>query len=239
MSTATLERTVGQLVAERPSRAKVFETFGIDYCCGGKKPLKDACDARGIDANTVLGVLNLLDAQKPAEERDWSQATMTELCDHIEKTHHQYLKDELPRMEFLVTKVAMRHSEQPHLAQIRDTFLGLKQEMISHMDKEERMLFPICRALEAGDAGASARVGTVDNPIRQMEHEHDDAGEALARLRTLSSDYQPPAEACNTYRAMYDALEGLERDMHRHVHKENSILFPRAAEVEKSLRASA
>ena len=116
MSTATLEHTVGQLVTERPSRAKVFETFGIDYCCGGKKPLKEAAAAKGLDPTMVLGVLKIFDDQTPADETDWSKASMTALCDHIEQTHHHYLKQELPRMEFLVTKVANRHGDhQPHL----------------------------------------------------------------------------------------------------------------------------
>jgi regulator of cell morphogenesis and NO signaling len=238
MSTATLEQTVGELVTKRPARAKVFETFGIDYCCGGKKPLKEACNAKGIDPDMVLQLLNLLDEQNGEVERDWSTATMTELCDHIEQTHHAYLKRDLPRMEFLVTKVAARHSEQAHLAEIRDTFLGLQAELMSHMMKEERVLFPICRAMEQGNAAAVSHCGTVENPIRQMIHEHDDAGDALARIRELTQNYVPPAEACNTYRAMYDALRELEQDMHRHVHKENSILFPKAAEVERKLRGA-
>jgi regulator of cell morphogenesis and NO signaling len=237
MSNATLERTIGDLVTERPSRARVFETFGIDYCCGGGKPLQEACQAKGIDPQTVLGVLQMLDEQRPEPERDWSQASMTELCAHIEQTHHAYLKQDLPRMEYLVKRVAERHGEsQPHLIELRDTFLAMKVELEEHMMKEEQILFPLCRVLENATTLPPLHCGSVDNPIKQMVHEHNDAGVALARMRHLTGGYAPPPEACNTYRAMYDALAELERDMHRHVHKENSILFPMAAAAEWKLR---
>lgn len=240
MSSATLEQTVGQLVTERPGRARVFETFGIDYCCGGKQPLKQACEAKGVDADTVLKVLAMLDEQQPENERDWSQATMTELACHIEQTHHAYLKRELPRMEYLVCRVAERHgAHQAHLVPLRDTFLAFKSEMEDHMIKEERVLFPLCRTLEHAESLPEVHCGSVDNPVKQMVHEHNDAALALHRMRQLTNGYTPPAEACNTYRAMYDALSELERDMHRHVHKENSILFPKAQEKEWQLRSAA
>jgi len=226
------------MVTERPSRAKVFETFGLDYCCGGKKPLKEACEAKGINPQTVLDVLKMIDGQAAEPERDWSQATMTELCANIEQTHHAYLKRDLPRMEYLVRRVAERHGgDQPHLIEVRDTFLGLKTELEEHMVKEERVLFPLCRQLDSAESLPEMHCGSVDNPIRQMVHEHNDAGAALAKLRQLTNGYQPPESACNTYRAMYDALAELEHDMHRHVHKENSILFPKAAAAEWNLRA--
>lgn len=238
MSSATLDRTIGELVTERPSRAKVFETFGLDYCCGGKKPLKEACQARGINPQTVVDVLNMFDAQSVEPERDWSQASMTELCANIEQTHHAYLKRELPRMEYLVRRVAERHGDtQPHLIELRDTFLAFKAELEEHMIKEERVLFPICRQLDNATSLPETHCGSVDNPIRQMIHEHNDAGAALVKMRKLTDGYQPPEHACNTFRAMYAALAELEHDMHRHVHKENSILFPKAAAAEWALRA--
>lgn len=239
-SSATLDQTVGQLVTERPNRARVFETFGIDYCCGGKQPLREACEKKGIDATTVLKVLAMLDEQMPEPERDWSQASMTELCAHIEQTHHAYLKRELPRLEYLVCRVAQRHGDtQPHLVQLRDVFLGFKAELEEHMIKEERILFPACRQLDGAESLPAFCFDTVDSPVKQMVHEHNDAALALHRMRQLTSGYTPPMSACNTYRAMYDALAELERDMHRHVHKENSILFPKASAKEWELRAKA
>jgi regulator of cell morphogenesis and NO signaling len=236
MSTTTLERTIGELVAERPARARVFEGFKIDYCCGGKKPLADACRAKGLDPQTVLNMLAIVDETGPRDERDWTKATITELCDDVEATHHAYLKRELPRLEFMARKVADRHGDhRPELVELRDVFLGFKSELESHMGKEEQVLFPLCRRLDRGEVGPAAHCGSVQNPIRVMVQEHEDAGNALARMRELTNGFVPPADACNTFRAYFDALAELERDMHRHVHKENSVLFPKAVEAERRL----
>ena len=248
MSTTTLtldpETTVGQLVAERPNRARVFETFGIDYCCGGKKPLSQACGEKGVSTETVLNVLHLLDEQAAgagAADRDWTKASMTELANHIELTHHAYLKQELPRLEFLTGKVANRHGDRlPQLVELRDVFAAFQAELFQHMEKEERVLFPLCRQMDhvkPGEELPAFHCGSVENPIAVMVREHDDAGDALRRMRELTDDYTPPADACNTFRATYDALAQLERDMHRHVHKENSVLFPKAIEAEARQRA--
>jgi regulator of cell morphogenesis and NO signaling len=232
---ATLQRTIGELVAERPARARVFEGFHIDYCCGGKKPLADACQAKGIDPQVVLDMLALVDDSAPPHERDWTQATITELCDNIESTHHVYLKENFPRLEFFARKVANRHGDHfPDLIALRDTVLAMKDEMETHMLKEEQILFPLCRKLDRGDATAT-HGRSVKNPIRVMMQEHDDTGAALEKIRELTNGFVPPQEACNTFRAYYDALAELERDMHRHVHKENSLLFPKAIEAEQRL----
>ena len=236
----TLESTIGQLVAERPARARVFQSFEIDFCCGGGKTVAEACKAKGINPKIVLDMIGIVDEKPSAEERDWTKATMTELCDDIESTHHDYLKRELPRLEFMARKVADRHgSHTPHLVELRDVFLGVKAELESHMQKEEQVLFPICRQMDTAKAAFPVHCGTVQNPIRVMIQEHDDAGGALERIRALTGGYVPPAEACNTYRAYFDGLAEFERDMHRHVHKENSVLFPKAVEAELALRSGA
>ncbi len=237
MSQALLEASVGELVVQRPSRARVFEKLGIDYCCGGKKPLAQAVQEQGLNLNEVAEALEQ-EKQRPAAdgERDWGTASMTDLCNHIESTHHAYLKQELPRLEFLTTKVADRHgSRRAELIEIRDVLLGLKAELESHMAKEERILFPMCRTLDTAEKAPSFHCGSVNNPIEAMVAEHEDAGGALSRLRRLSDDYTPPADACNTYRAMFDSLHQLERDMHQHVHKENNILFRKAVKAERIL----
>lgn len=160
----------------------------------------------------------------------WDRS-LTELCDHIEQTHHAYLKQELPRLTEMVAKVVDAHGEShPELVTVKEVFATLKAELEPHMFKEEQVLFPAFRQLEQSADDPSFPFGTVANPIRMMEQEHDDAGYALSRLHALTRDYQVPQEACNTYRAMLAGLRQLERDMHRHVHKENSILFPRAIE---------
>jgi regulator of cell morphogenesis and NO signaling len=235
-----LERTVGQLVTESPGRARIFESFGIDYCCGGKKPLALAIRENNLDARTVLGILAAFDEQTSPTERNWGTASLTELADHIEATHHAYLKRELPRLEFLLTKIANKHGgTRPALTQLAVVFNAFKAELESHMQKEEVILFPICRRLEASDGPIRFHCGSVENPISVMVREHDDAGDTLKRMRELTDNYAVPSDACGTYRAAFDSLQEIEQDMHRHVHKENSILFPKAIELEQKLCASA
>jgi regulator of cell morphogenesis and NO signaling len=235
-TTDKLEVTVGQLVTERPGRARVFEAYGIDYCCGGKKPLRQAIAEKGLSENTVLGVLDALDQQVPANERDWASASLTDLSNHIEQTHHAYLKQELPRLELLINKIAYKHgTARPQLIELAATFKAFKAELESHMQKEEVVLFPICRQLESAKAPTGFHCGSVQNPVTVMIREHDDAGYALKRMRELTDDYTVPADACSTYRATFDSLRELELDMHRHVHKENSILFPKVIELEQKL----
>ncbi|HZN68222.1 MAG TPA: iron-sulfur cluster repair di-iron protein [Tepidisphaeraceae bacterium] len=223
--------TVGQLVVERPSRARVFERFGIDYCCGGRKPLEQACRDRHVDPQLVLEELRKHDARR-GPERDWAALGLTRLADHIEQTHHDYLRQELPRLDFLTRKVAAVHGEHhPELVRLRDVFLAFKAELLNHMQKEELVLFPLCRRLENGEAPAGLGEAWLQRPLDVLTHEHDDAGAALAEMRRLTNDFEPPADACNTYRALFDSLKELEADMHQHVHLENNVLFPAALDA--------
>lgn len=233
--TPTIETTVGELVAQRPSRSRVFEKLGIDYCCGGKKPLSEACAEKGIDAGTVLTILLAVEDATTSAEQNWTSATLADLSRHIEQTHHAYLKRELPRLEAIVRRVAAVHGDHhPWLLEFERIYTRFAAEMAAHMMKEEQVLFPLIRSLETGEPGPPANCGHgVSNPIRVMEDEHDDAAQSLARMRELSAGFTPPADACNTFRAMLDGLGELEADTHRHVHKENSILFPKALELER------
>ena len=226
------ELTVGEMVVEYPARARVFEDFGIDYCCGGKIPLAEACATRGIDRDAVLKALHKSEAIASSEsEKDWSQESMTSLVDHIIGTHHAYLREEFPRLTRMTERVAQvhgqRHSELP---QVRDVFAALRNELELHMQKEELILFPMIKTLNSG--AAAGHCGTIENPIRMMEQEHANAGDALSTLRELTSGFAPPADACNTYRVMLDCLAKLEADLHKHIHKENNILFPKALAAE-------
>lgn len=236
MQTIDIESTVGDLVREVPNRARVFESLKIDYCCGGKISLATACAKRKIDPDVVVERLAQSDAEQATETIvDADAMTLTELADHVEATHHAYLKEELPRLDFMTEKVARVHADkEPRLAIVRQAFVALKNELEPHMMKEERILFPIVRQLEASADRPESHCGSVANPIRQMEHEHDLAGDQLAILRDASDGFVPPQWACNTYRAMLDALETLEADMHQHIHKENNVLFPKAIELQTS-----
>jgi len=242
MTPLTLEQqTVGELVAERPSRSRVFERFGIDYCCGGGKPLQEACASNGVDTKTVLEALAEADARSAGgatDEVDPKSMALAALSYHIEQTHHAYLKDELPRLSQMVHKVASVHGERyPWMNEVDATFSAFREELESHMMKEERILFPLIRHMETTNAlPETLPGGSVENPIRMMRHEHDSAAQALHRMKTLSNTFTPPDDACNTFRATLDGLRQLESDTYRHIHKENNVLFPRAAELESSLR---
>jgi len=224
MSHAT---TVGELVAERPARSRVFEELGIDYCCGGKLSLAEACARKGLDPDEVSR--RLASAGFAAPETDWRAAPLAALCDHIVTTHHAFLHRELPRLRGLLTKLARAHGDRhPELLHTLAVFGPFADDLAAHMTKEERVLFPLIAGIESGGV---PRTPFVLQPIAVMEAEHDDAGRALAEMRRLTGGYAVPADGCGTYRAAMDGLTELEADLHAHVHKENSILFPRAARL--------
>lgn len=237
MSTLDAKTPVGRLVAEHLGRARVFDRLGIDYCCGGKTALDRACWEKGLDVFEVLRELAASDARATeAESIDWNRAPMSDLADHIVAVHHAYLRRELPRLADLMEKVVAAHgARHPDLGAVHATLLSLKAELESHMLKEEKVLFPIIKQLETATTLPSFHCGSVNNPILVMEHEHEDAGTALAQLRAWTGGYQAPEDACNTYRAALAGLAELEADLHRHIHKENEILFPRALAAEAAL----
>lgn len=231
--------TVGQIVKDRPDRSRVFEALGIDYCCGGKVSLTDACGKLGLNTQQVVTQLQQADVQSEQRQSQYIDAdalSLTDLANHIEQTHHAYLRQELPRLDQITQKVASVHGDKDsRLFQVRQAFIALRDELNSHMMKEEVVLFPIIRQLEKADGPQQFHCGSVANPIRQMELEHDRAGNALEIMNKSSDGYQPPDWACNTYRAMLDGLSVLERDLHQHIHKENNVLFPKAIALESSL----
>lgn len=231
MSAITADAHVADLVLEQPSRARVFERFGIDYCCGGKTPLETACADRGLDLDIVIAALDEPRADD-ADDVDWTTEPVADLCAHIVDQHHAYLRDELPRLRQLVDKVARAHgATHPELADVQTAFGATADELEQHLVKEEQILFPACVALEEGAAGEFP-FGSVESPIRMMLHEHDEVAAGLTRLRALTNGYEPPSDACNSYRSMLDRLHTLETDTHHHIHKENNILFPRAVALE-------
>jgi regulator of cell morphogenesis and NO signaling len=216
--------TVGQIVSDNPAAARVFESHGIDYCCGGSVSLADACARRRLGLEQVIREINAA-AAAPQDEPDWAQASMTHLADHIERRHHDFLRAELPRLAGLTRKVAAVHGDaHPELREVAEVFASLAAEMFDHMKKEELVLFPVLRSMERGVAPPMG----LARPIACMVREHEDAGAALAKLRGLTGNYAPPPGACATYTAMLEGLRRLEEDLHLHVHKENNILFPKA-----------
>jgi regulator of cell morphogenesis and NO signaling len=240
MTTAIdLNATVGELVARQPALSRVFEEVGVDYCCGGKKPLAEACRQKGLNPVELAARLEAAAARLGDQEFvDAARMSLTELADHIEATHHAYLKQELPRLAHLTAKVAHVHGgKDERLRQIHRVYEEFAADLTAHMMKEEQILFPMIRRLETATGPVALHCGSLANPIGQMEREHHGAGDALEQFRTLTDDYTPPEDACNTYRAMVDALERLELDMHQHVHKEDNVLFPRAMAREAELNS--
>jgi regulator of cell morphogenesis and NO signaling len=232
----TPEIRVGALVAARPGLARLFAELRIDYCCGGKQSLAAACQGRGLAVGTVITMLQAADAALSAGpiEVDAAGMSQTALADHIEHTHHAYLKAELPRLVEMAERVAYKHAHRdPRLQQMAATVAHLAQEMFQHMYKEEQVLFPLVRQIDSGLRSEFA--ASIAEPIRCMEAEHDDAGHATARLRELTDGYTPDTEACNTHRALLHGLACLEADLHRHVHKENNVMFPRALAAVEAL----
>ncbi len=225
-SQAILDTPVATIVARRPATGRVFESFGIDYCCQGRRRLGEACAERGVSPGEVLGALRLMGSPGTGEP-DVMGMTMTDLADHIERTHHARLKTELPRLCEMAAKVERAHGDRhAELGDLRRTVDAFAGDMFEHMAAEERVLFPAIRTIER-DGGGPAPL--VSDAIRCMMNEHEDAGEALARMRSLTGGFVPPADACPTFRALLHDLNELESDTHRHVHKENYILFPGAA----------
>ena len=238
MAQLDVNTTVGDWVAQHPRTSRVFERLRIDYCCGGGTPVEQACWDRRLDPQEVLaGLQQAIESAGADPDQNWAAAPLAELCDHIEGTHHAYLRSELPRLTEMVPKVIGAHgASHPELPELGQVFAELRAELEPHMLKEEHVLFPAIRRIEQTAGGVSFPFGTVANPIRAMEDEHGHAGNALARIRELTRSFAVPDDACNTYRAMLDALRDLETDLHQHIHKENNILFPRAIELER-LRA--
>jgi regulator of cell morphogenesis and NO signaling len=240
---ATAEKTVRELAVENPGATRVFERFGIDYCCGGNQTLEKACRERNVSIDEVRDSLEAaqVPAQAGRDRRDWQNAPLSDLISHIKATHHKYTREEIGRLGPLFAKVCSVHgANHPELLQLRDTFSGLSLELISHLMKEEMVLFPYIVRMEEAVVENSpvlpAPFGTVRNPVAMMEHEHDSAGNALRTLREGSHNYAAPADACVSYQTLYRALAEFEADLHQHIHLENNILFPRAVALEAAHR---
>lgn len=232
MKTISVEATVGEIVRAEPGTSRVFEKLGIDYCCGGKLPLKAVCQAKSLDSNTVISMLGSLESVSGEILPDPDAMTLGGLCDHIEQVHHNYLREELPRLDLMTRKVASVHGEQePRLLELRQAFEVFQDEIVSHINAEEYSIFPMIPKL--GEKNECNIMDTVmfRESIAKLENEHTSAGEVLQKFRNLTDHYSPPDWACNTFRALYDGLEKLEQNMHQHVHKENNILFPKVSSI--------
>jgi regulator of cell morphogenesis and NO signaling len=235
-NTATL--TVRDIALAAPATTRVFEEFHIDYCCGGRKSVADACAAAGVDADVVQQRLDDLIGTPDANARFQPEnATPSELIGYILATHHVFTVEETARLTALMAKVVRKHGElHPELLELRDVFSHLVDSLIPHMRKEENVLFPYIQQMEAavkhGSAPPLPHFGTVENPVRMMTRDHESDGLRLAKIRQITNHFTPPEGACPSFTALYAGLEDLEKDLHRHIHLENNVLFPAAIQLE-------
>jgi regulator of cell morphogenesis and NO signaling len=237
------EQTVAELVIRHPEWRERLEMIGLDYCCGGKRPLGQAVAAAGLEWSAFVATLSNASAANAADtvQTNWNKSPLGVLVDHILEKHHSFTKGQLSRLDGLLTKVEAAHGAKhgEMLARLRRLFDGLHDELDAHLMKEEQILFPAIKGMDAFVHGQGEKpvvhCGSIANPIRQMEVEHDRAGEALAGMRRVTDNYRPPLDACQTFRALYDGLQALEADLHEHIHLENNILFPSAAELEATM----
>jgi regulator of cell morphogenesis and NO signaling len=231
--------TVREVALDIPESTRLFEQLKIDYCCGGHRLLTEACVSAGLEIDKVMKLLaDVTPSKGPTDSIDFQKLSLSELIAHIIETHHIFTKAEMTRLEALTNKVINAHGENHgELIHVGELVQLLCSDLKPHMFKEEQVLFPYIGVME--QARSQGRpipfppFGTVKNPIRMMMIEHDAAGDLLSGLRLVTNDYAVPEDACMSYRSLYQALEGLEKDLHQHIHLENNILFPRAAELEE------
>lgn len=230
--------SVSKFVTDNYKTAEVFKKYGIDFCCGGRKSLGEACNEAGVDVADLKIELERVVANE-SEEREFNKMKSDDLIDYIISIHHKYVAENIPLLLEYTKKIAEVHYDtNPELEEIRDIFFEIAQELQQHMMKEEQILFPFIKNLHnpekyISNGSCGGTFGSVQNPINMMEHEHENAGEAFRKIRELSQDFDYPPHACNTYIVTFKKLQEFEEDLHRHIHLENNILFPKAIQMEK------
>ncbi|MBK9792103.1 MAG: iron-sulfur cluster repair di-iron protein [Sphingobacteriales bacterium] len=239
----TLDKKIGEMVAEDYRTAAVFKNHKIDFCCKGNRSLSEVCADKNLNTAFLIEELNAV--TKPAEKNiiDFNAWDLDLLADYIEKKHHRYVEGSMPVLLQYLNKLCKVHGPQhPELFEINKEFTECAAALTAHMKKEELVLFPYIRKMVKTTIShqeiSTPHFGTVQNPVHMMMHEHDTEGERFRRIAQLSNDYTPPADACNTYRVTYNLLNEFENDLHTHIHLENNILFPKAIQLERSSNVS-
>lgn len=232
------QKEIGQFVAEDYRTAAVFSKYKIDFCCNGNRTIEEACNKKGINSNILMNEIDAILNSNRGETIDYKSWPLDLLIDYIEKKHHRYVDEKIPVLRQFLDKLCRVHGERhPELLKINELFTASAGELASHMKKEELLLFPFVKQLVKAKLNSEAvrvpQFGTVENPIAMMKHEHDNEGERFRQIAELTDNYNPPADACNTYRVTFAMLDEFEKDLHLHIHLENNILFPEAIKLEK------
>lgn len=231
---------VGKIVAENYKAASIFKKYNIDFCCNGNRTIADACNKKQIDENRLIDELSETINTKEAGDIDVKLFPLDLLTDYIEKTHHRYVEKKIPEITPFLQKVVSVHSgSHPELIEVEQLFFDSTKDLSAHMKKEELMLFPYIRLLVKAQLSDGKKpqtgIGSAATYIEQMEQEHTAEGERFRRISELTGNYTPPEDACNTYRVTLSLLKEFEEDLHRHIHLENNILFPRSIQLEQQL----
>nr|WP_294789043.1 iron-sulfur cluster repair di-iron protein [uncultured Flavobacterium sp.] len=231
-------KTIGSFVAEDFRTAAVFSKYRIDFCCKGNRTVTEVCEKQNIDADDLLKNVLQVAQSENSGSIDFNSWPLDLLADYIEKTHHRYVEEKTNVLLPFLDKLCKVHGENhPELFRINELFVGCAGELSQHMKKEELVLFPFVKRMvktkESDGLLSQPSFGTVSNPIAMMMHEHDSEGERFREIATLTNNYTPPADACTTYRVTYSMLKEFEADLHKHIHLENNILFPKAEVLEK------
>lgn len=233
------EETIGQIAAKDIRKAEVFRKYGIDFCCGGKKSLKQVCEENGLKLEEIEQALESSNGTQKILD-NYNRWSLDFLTDYIFNRHHQYYYDEAPVIFELLTKVTNHHGQHyPELLEVSQLYSKLSQELNSHFAKEEKVLFPFIKALvvtkQTGNVQELKKQFSLSAPIEMMESEHEAAGEILAQLSTVTNQYTPPQGACNSFQFLYHKLKEMDEDLHQHIHLENNILFPKTLALDKEL----
>ena len=228
-----MTKSLAQIVNEDHRAATVFEKYHLDFCCKGKRSLQQACAESQVAADELIAALEtMVKPDNYSVHLNYNLLSLSQLADYIVATHHAYVKQEMPQILSYLQRVASKHGDRhPEMRKVAEIFAAVKEEMEQHMQKEELILFPRIKEVEKEGAELNRKKLTVsylEAPVDMMEEEHDHAGAAMAEIRELTDNYNPPADACTTYKLSYAALEAFEKDLHQHVHLENNILFPKA-----------
>ncbi|MCP2037879.1 iron-sulfur cluster repair di-iron protein [Chryseobacterium sp. HSC-36S06] len=234
----TQEKTIGDFVAENFRTAEVFKKYHIDFCCKGGRTVEEACDNKKVSPEQIYQELEEI-ANRKSEDIDFNSWPLDLLADYVEKTHHKYVEEKSAMLIPYLNKLCKVHGERhPELFEINELFIGSAQDLAAHMKKEELILFPFIKqmveAKKNGETLPAPRFGTVENPVAMMKHEHEAEGERFVKIAELTNDYEFPDDACGTYQVTYKMLEDFQNDLHKHIHLENNILFPKAIAMEKT-----
>lgn len=237
----TSTSTIGQIVADDFRTAATFSKYNIDFCCKGHRTLEEVCKKRDIEPNLLLEELDAAKNNAANESFDYKSWPLDLLTDYIEKTHHRYIIEKTPVLRSFLNKLCSVHGDaHPELYQINILFAESTSDLADHMKKEEQIVFPFIRALKSAELNGSyveiPHFGTIENQIILMKEEHNIEGERFKKIASLSNNYEIPQNACSTFRAAYLMLKEFESDLHKHIHMENNILFPKAIALEKNFQ---